>query len=40
MKCAIMQPSYFPWSGYFNLIYKVEIIKIYFKALKIDDKVR
>ena len=22
MICAIMQPTYFPWSGYFNLIYK------------------
>tara|TARA_A100001015_G_C15022750_1_gene728861 strand:+ start:319 stop:1011 length:693 start_codon:yes stop_codon:yes gene_type:complete len=22
MKCAIMQPHYFPWSGYFNLIFK------------------
>ena len=24
MKCAIMQPHYFPWSGYFNLMSKVE----------------
>ena len=22
MKCSIMQPHYFPWSGYFNLIFK------------------
>ena len=20
MKCAIMQPTYFPWAGYFHLI--------------------
>lgn len=25
MKCAIMQPAYLPWSGYFNLIASVEI---------------
>lgn len=24
MKCAIMQPTYLPWSGYFNLISKVD----------------
>lgn len=24
MKCAIMQPTYIPWSGYFNLIASVE----------------
>ena len=25
MRCAIMQPTYFPWSGYFNLIYNSNI---------------
>jgi hypothetical protein len=25
MKCAIMQPTYLPWSGYFNLIYNTDI---------------
>ncbi len=24
MKCAIMQPTYYPWAGYFNLISKVD----------------
>lgn len=24
MKCAIMQPTYFPWAGYFNLISQVD----------------
>lgn len=24
MKCAIMQPTYLPWAGYFNLISKVD----------------
>lgn len=25
MKCAIMQPTYLPWSGYFNLISQVDV---------------
>lgn len=25
MKCAIMQPTYLPWAGYFNLISLVDI---------------
>ena len=25
MKCSIMQPTYLPWSGYFNLIYNSDI---------------
>ena len=25
MKCSIMQPTYLPWSGYFNLIYNTDI---------------
>ncbi len=25
MRCAIMQPTFFPWSGYFNLIYNSDI---------------
>jgi len=25
MKCAIMQPTYLPWSGYFNLISSVDV---------------
>ncbi len=25
MKCAIMQPTYLPWAGYFNLIAEVDI---------------
>ena len=25
MKCSIMQPTYLPWSGYFNLIYTTDI---------------
>ena len=25
MKCSIMQPTYLPWAGYFNLIYKTDI---------------
>ena len=25
MKCSIVQPTYLPWSGYFNLIYKTDI---------------
>jgi hypothetical protein len=25
MKCAIMQPTYLPWSGYFNLIASVDV---------------
>ena len=24
MRCAIMQPTYLPWSGYFNLISQVD----------------
>ncbi len=24
MRCAIMQPTYFPWAGYFNLISRVD----------------
>lgn len=26
MRCAIMQPTYLPWSGYFNLIANVDIL--------------
>lgn len=29
MKCAIMQPTYLPWAGYFNLIANVDIF-VYF----------
>mgnify|MGYP002004136525 CR=1 FL=1 len=25
MKCSIMQPTFFPWSGYFNLIQDVDV---------------
>ena len=25
MKCSIMQPTYLPWSGFFNLIYNTDI---------------
>ena len=25
MKCAIMQPTYLPWPGYFNLISKADV---------------
>ena len=25
MKCSIMQPTYLPWTGYFNLIYTTDI---------------
>ena len=25
MKCSIMQPTYLPWSGYFNLIYNTDV---------------
>jgi hypothetical protein len=25
MKCAIMQPTYFPWAGYFSLIDRVDV---------------
>lgn len=28
MKCAIMQPTYLPWSGYFNLIKEVDYFVI------------
>jgi hypothetical protein len=24
MRCAIMQPTYFPWAGYFNLMHRVD----------------
>jgi len=29
MKCAIMQPHYMPWCGYFNLLAKVDVFVIY-----------
>ncbi|WP_370302900.1 WbqC family protein, partial [Rheinheimera baltica] len=25
MKCAIMQPTFLPWSGYFNLMASVDV---------------
>ncbi len=29
MKCAIMQPNYMPWSGYFNLILESDVFVFY-----------
>lgn len=29
MKCAILQPSYIPWRGYFHQIYKADIFVFY-----------
>ena len=29
MKCAIMQPTYLPWAGYFNLMNAVDLFIIY-----------
>ena len=37
MRCAILQPSYIPWRGYFDLIRKVDVF-VFYDCVQYDDR--